>query len=161
VIRGILSKNAQSGFCQDPSGNFNPFTDKRKKCNKYRHFFAYPLDSRIGEIPVVLRRSRNILIFALFLGGACRANRTLEGVVSMPMTAKKKPAGKKPAKRMTVRKAAAKKPARKTAAKKKPARKAARKVAKKATRKPARKAAKKPAKRRAAKKSAAPAAAAS
>ncbi len=56
VIRGFLSKNAQTGFCQVHCGNFHPFADERKKTNKYRYFSAFHLDTRFGVKPAVLLR---------------------------------------------------------------------------------------------------------
>jgi len=135
--------------------------DDALKRNKILGFSFFRLTDDFGLRPWYCFVNTTSAYFSTFLVGAYRTGRSLKGVVSMPMTAKRKPARKKAAKkRTTVRKAAAKKPARKTAKKARKTKKktAKRKVAKKATRKPARKAAKKPAKRRAAKKAAAPAA---
>jgi sRNA-binding protein len=132
--------------------NFSQFTEYCKKVNKIGIFLHFHLTGdSVQNRRYCFAHATSSYLYP-FLGGACRADQTLEGVVSMPMTAKKRPARKKAAKRATVRKAAAKKPARKSA--KKPARKTTRRVASKAAKKPARKAAKKPAKRRTAKKAA-------
>jgi hypothetical protein len=56
VIRGFLSKNAQTAFCQARRAKFHPFTDERKKTNKYLYFSAFPLDTRFGAKPAVLLR---------------------------------------------------------------------------------------------------------
>jgi hypothetical protein len=48
VIRGFLSKNAQTAICQVRFRNFRPFTDDEKKCNKTGTFPTFRLtrDSR-------------------------------------------------------------------------------------------------------------------
>jgi hypothetical protein len=156
-----MSDFALSDPCQAKPVIFRPYPEDALKHNKILGFSFFPLTGDFGFGRWYCFVNTTSAYFSTFLVGACCTGRSLKGVVSMPMTAKRKPARKKAAKkRTTVRKAAARKPARKTAkkagrkAKKKTAK---RKVAKKATRKPARKA-KKPAKRRTAKKAAAPAA---
>src|SRR6266567_2463595 len=156
-----MSVFALWGPCQARRAVFRPYPEDALKHNKILGFSFFRLTADFGLRPWYCFVNTTSAYFSTFLVGAYRTGRSLKGVVSMPMTATRKPARRKAEKkRNTVRKAAARKPARKTAkkagrkAKKKTAK---RKVAKKATRKPARKA-KKPAKRRTAKKAAAPAA---